>query len=148
MKTPLNGAQRVVSGGMSDYNNDIIEVGEITEDVAKYAGIEPGKIILTKNYIKHIGKGHLGQLQKLGFTPSKYVKWIATRYNSIYNGSEDSLLLTIYNRNKKLAHTAAIRLHYYTLSGVWVVKTAFPRGVSRLEKEKPLWSIWDKKIKG
>lgn len=139
MKTPLSGARKVADGGVNDRNDHSIVVGQITKTVAREAGIQSGKIVLSDYYVRHITERHLNQISELGTNPVDFVKNAVKSFNRIYIGSNGSYLLVVYPEYSKRTYVIAIKLKYYTKKGLWEVATAQPRDKSKIKNLKVIW---------
>lgn len=139
MKTPLSGARKVADGGVNDRNDHSIVVGQITKTVAREAGIQSGKIVLSDYYVRHITERHYNQIIALGTTPIDFVKYVVKNFNRIYEGSNGSFLLVVYPQYSKETYVVAIQLYYYTKKGLWEVATAQPRNKERIKNMKLKW---------
>jgi len=116
-------------------DNNRIKVGRLKLTIARKIKRKCADIYLTSNYLKHIERRHKTELEKLGLTAVDFVITVVKNYNQIREGSNDSILLVIFNG--ELNYTAGIDL---CLSGEhWEVKTAEPRKTIDIVKRKLLW---------
>lgn len=114
------------------------KIGRISWTVAKQAHIKAADIVISANYLRHIANIHEKELSSLGMDAEGYVQFIVTNYNSIRQGSDDSILLVVETQTK-LSHTAAIVLTYEKDKNYWQIKTAQPRMTIAVKKKKKLW---------
>lgn len=112
-------------------------IGRLKQPIARALHKKSGDICITNDHLVHISNVHRKELEQLGMSALDYVQFVANNFNQIRQGSEDSLLLVVYN--KKLSHTAAIALNYSLKKEFWEVKTAQPRRISEIERKKLLW---------
>lgn len=140
----LDGTRRIADGGLSDFTDVFEEVGSIPKSVAAKAGIKAGKIVVSKSAVEHITTRHSVELASLGMTPNEYVLFIAQNYNRIYSGSMSSLLLAVFNEDKRTAHTAVVRVNYSAENGFWEVVTAQPRAKGGLRPAALKWEKYGK----
>lgn len=87
--------------------------------------------------LEHIEKKHGKELASLGMTAIGYVKMVIKSFNRVMAGSDNSLLLIVYNEN--LSHAAAIRLIPMESKQCWKVTTAQPRRTKSLTETDFLW---------
>lgn len=122
-----------------DITSLYVKVGRIRKGVADEAGIKCADVYITRFYIKHIEQRHGAELSSLGVTPIDFVKMILVNYNRIYAGSDDSIILVVYNNKTNLHSAAALKLNYIVKKGIWEIKTAQPRSTRDLERRKRIW---------
>lgn len=115
-----------------------IKLGRMSRQIAAAAGIRCADICIAADYKMHIANKHAKEIENLGFSVIDYVKMIVNSFNCVYAGTDDSVLLVVYN--PRLSHAAAIRLNYVTKKGVWEVRTAQPRLTKNFGKKKSLWA--------
>ncbi|MCK9254582.1 MAG: hypothetical protein GX793_05965 [Bacteroidales bacterium] len=113
------------------------KVGRLKLSVAKSIGVKCADIYISKNHVRHINKKHKKELEQLGINAVDFVKFIVTNFNQIRQGTNNSLLLVIYN--ERMAKVAAIDLNHSFKKIFWEVKTAQPRYSNPLIKKKLLW---------
>lgn len=112
-----------------------IKVGRLKLTVARKIKRKCADIYLSPNYRKHIERRHKKELDSLGLSAIDFVTTVINGFNQIREGTNDSILLVIFNGD--LNYTAGIDL---CLSGDhWEVKTAEPRRREDIEKRKLLW---------
>ena len=61
-----------------------------------------------------------------------------------YTGSMSSLLLAVFNEDKRTAHTAVVRVNYSAENGFWEVVTAQPRAKGGLRPAALKWEKYGK----
>lgn len=142
MAYALSGTRRIADGGLSDRKDGYVPMGKITNTVARKAHIEPGNVVLSRNYKLHVANRHTKEITAFGFTPEDYVRFIVANFNRIYIGPNNSYLLTVYRQDAKLSHIAAVSIFYYDKEHVWMVRTAHPREREKLKAENLIW--WKK----
>lgn len=125
--------------GKSDIlQHPYIKVGRLKMSVAKAAHLKCADIYVSENYLRHIEKKHYPELRSLGICALDYVNLIVKNFNQIRQGSDDSVLLVIFNDND-LHDSAALKLIYISKENIWEVKTAQPRSTRDILKRKKLW---------
>jgi hypothetical protein len=127
------GRQRIVVKGIG------LKIGRISRTVAKQSGLQCADIYLSEDYLKHISGKHIREIEKVGLTPEDFIRCIAKEYNRIVKGSDDSIMLVVYRKNKGLHYAAALRLIYVNSSNLWKVTTAGVRRTTDIEKRKVFW---------
>lgn len=122
-----------------DITSLYVRVGRIRKGVADEAGIKCADVYIAKHYIRHIMQKHGVELNSLGISSIDFVKMILVNYNRIYAGSDDSIILVVYNDKTNLHSAAALKLNYIVKKGIWEIKTAQPRSTRDLERRKRIW---------
>ena len=102
------------------------KIGEIPASAVNHRkGIYKGDIRVNANHIKHIKLWHSPEMDKLNFTPLKYVIMVANYFTEIRKATGSSLLLVMYG-SRDNADTITIEL-MYNEKHFYEVKTAQPR---------------------
>ncbi len=120
----------------------MVKLGEISKSIEKQTKglIKSGDICINDYHIGHISKDHLKELNQIGIDPLGYVKYIASNFTEIRDGSDNSFILVSPHNSEKLRNVAAISMEYVDDGEYWEICTAQPRSIKRLEKKELIWS--------
>lgn len=112
-------------------------IGRLKMNIAKAIGKKSADIYINDEDVFHISL-HKKELEQVGMTGLEYVKYIYKNFNQVREGSDNSILLVVYN---ELSHIAALRLAAFGKGKDerWRVTTAQPRSKEKLKKNKILW---------
>ena len=116
-----------------------IKVGRLKAHIASAAHLQCADIYVSENQLLHIKNKHNAELEQLGLTAEVYVKTIIENYNEIREGSNNSILLVVFEEGCEEHNTAAISMNYSVDNGFWEVKTAQPRNTKNLLRKKKIW---------
>lgn len=120
----------------------MIRIGEISKLIEKQTKglIKSGDICINDYHLKsHIPDKHYKELSQVGMDPLEYVRYIASNFTEIREGSNKSFLLVSPHHNKEYKNVAAITMEYVADGDYWEVCTAQPRSIKRLEKKRLIW---------
>lgn len=115
-----------------------LKVGRIVQTIAQQAHITSADIYVSRNQLIHIENRHGKELAAVGMDAETFVRTVCRQYNQIRRGSNNSLLLVVYD--EKLAKVAAIDLNYSLKDSFWEIKTAEPRECSTVKKKALIWA--------
>jgi len=113
------------------------KIGRLNKTVADKIKVKAADIYITDNQIKHIQDVHRVELGQLGISAIDFVKIVVRSFNQVRKGSNNSLLLIIFNENYH--KTAAVSLNFALKKEFWEVKTAQPRRTTEINKKVLLW---------
>jgi len=112
------------------------KLGRLSPAIAKAIRRKPADIYITENYVKHIFNRHVEELRAIGFTPFDFAKEVVARFNRIYRGTGNSILLVKWNGAAKVA---AIELNLAFRKEFYEVKTAQIRDKGNLKADRLMW---------
>lgn len=124
-------------------------VGRITKKIERETNgeIKSGDIRIDAYHLEsHIPEAHEKELIQLGIDPLAYIKYIVENFTEIRVGSAKSYMLVCPHNKPYLKNIAAVTLEFAYVKNnkgenyYWLVRTAQPRPINRLEKRKLLWS--------
>ncbi len=124
---------------MKKINTPYTKVGRLKSTIAKAARLKCADIYISENQILHIKNKHSTELEQLGLTAEVYVKTIVENFNEIREGSNDSILLVVFEKDNEFHNTAALTLNYSVEDDFWEVKTAQPRNTKNVLKKRKIW---------
>lgn len=116
-----------------------LKVGRIKMTVARAAHIQCADIIVSETALKHIYARHGMELERLGYTPLQYVKYVATQFNQIWEEGREKIIISINADTHKNCMVIELKKIQRNDKGVWIVLTAFYGKKEYFEKKKMLW---------
>lgn len=119
--------------------NKIHKVGRIKMPVARAAHIKCADIVVSGQGLQHIYLRHGEELEKLGYSPLQFVKYVAANYNQIWHENADKVIISISCGIHKKAMVIELSKSLENGKNQWKVLTAFYSKREYFKNKKMLW---------
>ena len=116
-----------------------IKVGRLNKKIADKIGRKAADIFVEYNHLRHIENRRGEYLKSINLNALLYIKKIVDNFSEIREGRNDTLLLIAYIYENKHNNMAVIELSLSLESPIYLVKTAMPRRITKVNNEIILW---------
>lgn len=117
---------------------DYYKIGRIKMLVARAAHIQSADIYVNATALRHIYAMHGMELEKLGYSPLQYVKYVAAEFNQLWQ-AKNGRVLVVVKTNKADSMVMELVKVSNKDKGRWEICTACRRNHEYFKNKKLLW---------